>query len=271
MAERNSSSPIQSRRPRTAASGREDPFLEAAKAAVPDPVTRSHVRRAAELIQTKEPASGKVKLTPKWPGQMSITTGELLMASALGIYRATVVSTEDPEASGRVLLTITRTVKGSPAQAQGWASVGAAPLGPSVTAMPIYSPGDSVLYVAERLPFDGAVVLCSAGSRASGSSSPEWSATVSLGQNNQAIVEATGGALHIRTTAGHQISLQPDGSASVMTSGKISLSAADVEVAAATVTIDAGISKFSGVLQCETLIANSVVANSYSPGVGNVW
>src|SRR6516162_612866 len=42
-------------------------------------------------------------------------------------------------------------------------------------------------------------------------SSPEWSATVSLGQNNQVIVEATGGPLLIRTTAGHQISLQPDG------------------------------------------------------------
>jgi hypothetical protein len=51
---------------------------------------------------------------------------------------------------------------------------------------------------------------------------------------------------------------------------KISLSAADVEAAAATVTVDAGISKFSGVLQCKTLIADSVVASSYSPGTGNV-
>ena len=271
MAERNSSSPIQSRRPRTAASGREDPFLEAANAAVPDPVTRSHVRRAAELIQTKEPASGKVKLTPKWPGQMSITTGELLMASALGIYRATVVSTEDPEASGRVLLTITRTVKGSPAQAQGWASVGAAPLGPSVTAMPIYSPGDSVLYVAERLPFDGAVVLCSAGSRASGGSSPEWSATVSLGQNNQVIVEATGGPLLIRTTAGHQISLQPDG----LCLGN------DVGQDFVVRRRCRGSRRYSD-RRCRHFQvfrrppvrdphANSVVANSYSPGAGNVW
>jgi len=142
------------------------------------------------------------------------------MASAFGIYRATVVSAEDPEASGRVLLTITRTVKGSPTHAQGWAWVGAAPLGPSVTVMTVYSPGDSVLYVAERLPFDGAVVLCSAGSRASGGSSPEWSATLSLGPNDQAVVEAIGGALQLRTTAGHQISLQPDGSVSVTTSAK---------------------------------------------------
>jgi hypothetical protein len=193
------------------------------------------------------------------------------MSSAFGMYRATVVSTDDPQASGRVLLTITRTVKGSPVHAQGWASVGAAPLGASVTAIPIYTPGDSVLYVAEKLPFDGAVVLCLEGRRASGGSSLEWSATVSLGQNNQAIVEATGGTLHIRTTAGQQLTLQADGTVSVMTSANISWSAAEVQATATVVTVDAGIAKFSGVLQCDTLIANSVVASTYSPGAGNVW
>jgi hypothetical protein len=193
------------------------------------------------------------------------------MNSAFGMYRATVVSTDDPQASGRVLLTTTRIVKGTPVQAQGWASVGAAPLGASVTAIPIYAPGDSVLYVAERFPFDGAVVLCLVGSRASGGSSPEWSATVSLGQDNEAIVEATGGALHIRTTAGQQITLQADGTVSVMTSAKILLSAAEVQATATVVTVDAGTATFSGLVQCDTLIANSVVASTYSPGAGNVW
>jgi hypothetical protein len=193
------------------------------------------------------------------------------MVSSFGMYRATIVSTDDPQASGRVLLTITRTVKGSPVQAQGWASVGAAPLSASVTAIPIYAAGDSVLYVAEKLPFDGAVVLCLEGSRASGGSPPEWSATVSLGQSNQATVEASGGALHIRTTAGQQIVLQADGTVSVVTSAKISLSAAEVQATATMINIDADMAKFSGVLQCDTLIANSVVASTYSPGAGNVW
>jgi len=35
--------------------------------------------------------------------------------------------------------------------------------------------------------------------------------------------------------------------------------------------VDAGMSKFSGVVQCDTLIATSVVASSYTPGAGNVW
>ena len=37
------------------------------------------------------------------------------------------------------------------------------------------------------------------------------------------------------------------------------------------ITVNAGMSKFSGVVQCDTLIANSVAAASYTPGAGNIW
>jgi hypothetical protein len=37
------------------------------------------------------------------------------------------------------------------------------------------------------------------------------------------------------------------------------------------VEVDAGMAKFSGVVECDTLIASSVVAASYTPGAGNVW
>jgi hypothetical protein len=30
-------------------------------------------------------------------------------------------------------------------------------------------------------------------------------------------------------------------------------------------------SKFSGVVKCDTLIANSVISASYTPGQGNIW
>jgi hypothetical protein len=30
-------------------------------------------------------------------------------------------------------------------------------------------------------------------------------------------------------------------------------------------------SKFSGVVQCDTLISNSVISASYTPGAGNIW
>ena len=44
-----------------------------------------------------------------------------------------------------------------------------------------------------------------------------------------------------------------------------------VKVTAAMVTVDAPMSKFSGIVQCGTLITNSVVSPSYTPGAGNVW
>jgi hypothetical protein len=37
------------------------------------------------------------------------------------------------------------------------------------------------------------------------------------------------------------------------------------------VTVNAGMAKFSGVVQADTLIANSVIASSYTPGAGNIW
>jgi hypothetical protein len=35
--------------------------------------------------------------------------------------------------------------------------------------------------------------------------------------------------------------------------------------------VNAAAAKFSGVVQCDTLISNSVVSQSYSPGAGNIW
>jgi len=47
--------------------------------------------------------------------------------------------------------------------------------------------------------------------------------------------------------------------------------AAGIDLMAAMVTIEAGMVKTSGVLECDTLVAKSVVAESYTPGAGNIW
>jgi hypothetical protein len=44
-----------------------------------------------------------------------------------------------------------------------------------------------------------------------------------------------------------------------------------MEVSAGMVTVNAGMSKFSGVVQCDTLITNAVISTSYTPGAGNIW
>ena len=43
------------------------------------------------------------------------------------------------------------------------------------------------------------------------------------------------------------------------------------ELSAATVTVNAGMSTFSGVVKADTAITNSVVSASYTPGAGNIW
>jgi uncharacterized protein involved in type VI secretion and phage assembly len=43
-----------------------------------------------------------------------------------------------------------------------------------------------------------------------------------------------------------------------------------IQLVASRVAVDAASADFSGIVRCETLIANSVVASSYTPGAGNV-
>jgi uncharacterized protein involved in type VI secretion and phage assembly len=73
----------------------------------------------------------------------------------------------------------------------------------------------------------------------------------------------------IQDSSNNQVSLEPAG-IHISTSGKLSLSAAVVEISASLVSASAGMARFSGVVQADTIIANSVVSNSYTPGVGNV-
>ena len=44
-----------------------------------------------------------------------------------------------------------------------------------------------------------------------------------------------------------------------------------VEISAGIVNVNAGMSKFSGVVQADTVISNSVISASYTPGAGNIW
>jgi uncharacterized protein involved in type VI secretion and phage assembly len=54
--------------------------------------------------------------------------------------------------------------------------------------------------------------------------------------------------------------------------GQVSITAnSTVEVTASAVNVHAAMAKFDGVVKCTTLITNSVVSSSYTPGAGNIW
>jgi uncharacterized protein involved in type VI secretion and phage assembly len=78
------------------------------------------------------------------------------------------------------------------------------------------------------------------------------------------------GSVEIVDSNGNSIKLESAG-ITVTASAKVTVNASTVEVSASMVTVNAGMSRFSGVVQCDTLISNSVVSSSYTPGAGNIW
>lgn len=78
------------------------------------------------------------------------------------------------------------------------------------------------------------------------------------------------GAVEIVDSNGNSVKLESAG-ITITAAAKVTVNASTMEVSAGMVTVNAGMSKFSGVVQCDTLITNSVVSASYTPGAGNIW
>jgi len=73
------------------------------------------------------------------------------------------------------------------------------------------------------------------------------------------------GEIELRDQNGNTVKLEPAG-VTVNAAAKVTVQASTVEVTAGQVTVNAGMSRFSGVVQADT-----VITNSYTPGAGNVW
>lgn len=78
------------------------------------------------------------------------------------------------------------------------------------------------------------------------------------------------GAVEIVDSNGNSMKLETSG-ITITAAAKVTVNASQVAVSAGLVTVDAGMSKFSGVVQCDTLISNTVVSATYTPGAGNIW
>jgi len=78
------------------------------------------------------------------------------------------------------------------------------------------------------------------------------------------------GSVEITDSNGNSVKLETSG-ITINASAKVTITGSVVEVSAGIFSVNAGVSKFSGVVQCDTLIANSVISASYTPGAGNIW
>ena len=95
------------------------------------------------------------------------------------------------------------------------------------------------------------------------------------------ILTTQGGHRLSLSDSGNTISVSHPGGSSVKldaavlieftASSTIRLTASRLEIAAGMIELEAGAVDASGVLRCDTLVATSVIASSYSPGAGNIW
>jgi uncharacterized protein involved in type VI secretion and phage assembly len=214
-----------------------------------------------------------------------------------GVFPALVSDIKDPDGQGRVKVTLPWAPDTGGGRYEAWARMATLMGGNNRGSWFIPDTNDEVLVVFEagdpRRPY----VI---GSLWNGSDTPPDSMD-GAGNNYRKVLRSRNGVkltmddtdgqekLIVETPGGQKVTLQ-DGPGSVAivdsngnsikleTSGititasaKVTINASQVAVSAGMVTVDAGMSKFSGVVQCDTLISNSVVSASYTPGAGNIW
>ncbi len=214
-----------------------------------------------------------------------------------GVYPALVSDVRDPDSQGRVKVTLPWSADTGGERYEAWARLATLMGGNNRGSWFIPDVNDEVLVAFEggdpRRPY---IV----GGLWNGSDTPPDSMD-GAGNNNRKVLRSRNGVkitlddtdgqetFIVETPGGQKITLK-DGPGSVeivdsngnsakmeasgitvTTSAKLTVNASTVEVSAGMVTVNAGMSKFSGVVQCDTLISNAVVSASYTPGAGNIW
>lgn len=219
--------------------------------------------------------------TPSWLGQ--------------GLFLAEVTAVQDPEHRSRVEVRVHAFDGVAGQDAPIWARVATAFAGQDYGAFFIPNVGDEVLVgfvqgdgrqpvvvgslwngaapAPETLPGDEVrrwTLVGRQGTRIA--LVEEDQPTIRLSTPGGAVAEITdagGGKMQI-DAGGARIVIDPNG-VTISTPAKVKIDASQIEMSAGMVTVNAGLSKFSGVVQCDTLISNAVISASYTPGAGNIW
>jgi uncharacterized protein involved in type VI secretion and phage assembly len=188
-----------------------------------------------------------------------------------GVYRAVVTDVRDKEGLGRVQVEVPEV-----AAEAAWARVSTLMAGDRRGTWFVPDVGDEVLVAYQGGDPRQPIVL---GSLWSASRRPPE--TMDAAGRNAVRVIRTGAGIEIRLddSAGRVVVSTPDGasitlergSVRVQASAGVEIDASQLTLSAGLVQVQAGMARFSGVVQCDTLVASSVVASSYTPGAGNVW
>lgn len=214
------------------------------------------------------------------------------METLHGIYTGSVLDNRDPENLARVLVR----VSGLKNTSNGvWARLATMMAGPDSGTLFIPAVGDEVLVAFVQGDIRAPCVIGAVWSKTTpppAVADPAESVTQIRSRNGVTlrIVDDLGnGSLTVETPGGQRMTLQ-DGPGTVrvedshgnsvtlsstgvkvLAAAKVEVNAGVVEVSAGLVAVHAALARFDGVLKCDTLISNSVVSASYTPGAGNVW
>jgi len=216
------------------------------------------------------------------------------MKELIGVFAATVTDNMDPESLGRVRVRVAEAA-GLEAASDVWARVATLMAGAKRGTWFIPDVGDEVLVAFGRGDPQEPYVLGALWSDAKppaekmdasndrkvlrsrggvtivlDDQAGQESVTLETPGGQRLVLRDGPGAVEITDTVGNSISLGAGG-VTVSAAAKVTLRASMIEVHAGMLTVDAGMARFSGVVQCDTLIANSVVSASYTPGAGNIW
>jgi len=101
-------------------------------------------------------------------------------------------------------------------------------------------------------------------------SNGQESLTLKTPGGQQVVLKDGPGAIEIQDSNGNSVKLESSG-ITVNASANVTINGSMVKISAGMVTVDAGMSRFSGVVQADTVISNSVISASYTPGAGNIW
>ncbi|MEO1124355.1 MAG: phage baseplate assembly protein V [Cyanobacteria bacterium J06639_16] len=212
-----------------------------------------------------------------------------------GVYVGLVTDVQDPDGQGRVRVRLPWTTDPDGDPFEIWARVATLMAGGDRGTWLIPEPDDEVILAFEGgCPWSPIVV----GSVWNGVDTPPES----MDDNNnirsitsrsgirvtfddtdggvQFIVETPGGqkvvcadspaTIDMTDSNGNQVTLDASG-ITVSNGSKVTINTTTMEVNASLVSVNAGMSKFSGVVKSDTNITNTTVSATYTPGAGNIW
>jgi uncharacterized protein involved in type VI secretion and phage assembly len=214
-----------------------------------------------------------------------------------GVFPALVTDIRDPDGQGRVKVTLPWSPDSGGTRYEAWARIATLMAGNNRGTWFIPDTGDEVLVACQhgdlRWPFvigglwngkdappesmDGGgendlkVIRSRNGVRvALDDKDGQEKLTIETPGGQRVVLKDGPGAVTIEDSNGNSVKLETSG-ITVTASAKVTVNASSVTVTAGSVTVNAAMSTFSGVVKADSVITNSVISASYTPGAGNIW